>query len=98
MTLQKISDEQTSLIMEYDDNFNIDELSDTDMISIIEKISAEIKNKQKIQNNDVKIPVVIDLRLYGPDLYIPVYVDDVQYSLTDTQRFNIKKSWTKVNI
>jgi len=99
MTQQKINeinDEQTSLIMAYDDNFNIDGLSDTDMIGMIEKLSAEIKNNKKTQDNNVKIHVVIDLRLYGPDLYIHVYVGDVQYSLTDEQRFDIKKSWTKV--
>jgi uncharacterized protein (UPF0303 family) len=92
--INEINDEQTSLIMAYDDNFNIDGLSDTYMIGMIEKLSAEIKNKQNTQINNVKIPIVIDLRLNGHDLYIPVYVGDMQYSLTDEQRFNIKKSWT----
>jgi hypothetical protein len=61
---------------------------------------AELMNqimKKSIDENKNFSRVCIDLRVYGPDPYQPIYVNDIAYYLDAEQVKKVKDDWNKIN-
>ena len=52
-----------------------------------------------LNNNEdnAKINILIDLRTYGPNPHLPIYINNIPYYLNDEQIILIKKIWNKVD-
>lgn len=85
-----------SLMLSYSKNFNIDGLSEEETMAMIESLSNNVQNKNNTNVDNIKIPYVIDLRLYGPSIDMPIHIDGTEYVFTSKQRENIIKSWNKI--
>jgi len=84
-----------------------DMLDDIDDQILNQIINESISDAQKeISNNDNNVDmdidnnpfhIILDIRIYGPDPYQPIFIDDIQYYLSEQQIKKILTVWNTVN-
>lgn len=66
----------------------------------VERVEDEIVQQiieKSMKEDKPGVHVCIDLRVYGPDPYLPIYVGDTPYYLNPEQIEKVKMKWNQVN-
>lgn len=66
----------------------------------VERVEDEIVQQiieKSMKEDKPGVYVCIDLRVYGPDPYLPIYVGDTPYYLNPEQIEKVKMKWNQVN-
>lgn len=75
--------------------------NDSEIKQILLSSLMEEKSKQLCEirksNKSIKIPIMLDLSVYGPNPDIPVYFGDKLYELDETTKINITRSYSLTN-
>lgn len=73
-----------------------DEPEEDEMLQLA--ISESLKQHKIISQDDmISFYVVIDLRIYGPDPYQPIFIDNEAYYLNKDQIKIVQNIWNKIN-
>lgn len=68
-----------------------------DFVSIENDVDDELKTALELSINEESFFVCIDIRVYGPEPYLPIYVNGNEYYLNNDQINKVKKIWNMVN-